>query len=372
MLGGYYLGQLYLGISGLPSSGTLSVQSSSHHLSSDNITLTQKQTLVVNSATHSLTSVNITLTQKHQLSVANTVHALSSDNAVLTQKQILAINNALHNVASDIITLVQKHTLVVNNTTHLLTSSNTDLVEHKTLAVQNTLHGHTVDGNIPIVVHFYLVVNNATHSHSAQNVVLTQKQLLAVANTIHSIASSNLNGLINLQPYGTGGGFGGINTFGIAEFGEINIYRPLNWLLLNLDTYIHLSDNSTTISQRHNLATNNTQHSISSTSIQNLWQIYYRYGGVYLKDNGSEGEHGAEYVPEAGTIPNNSANEGQINSIFLENNGSLVSQTGSDGSYQIDEKNTGQLTNKNGINGSFLPAPLIDTGSFIKAKDTAR
>lgn len=42
MLGGYYLGQLYLGISGLPAGSTLSVKSSSPQLSSDNINLTQK------------------------------------------------------------------------------------------------------------------------------------------------------------------------------------------------------------------------------------------------------------------------------------------------------------------------------------------
>lgn len=65
MFGGYYLGQLYLGISGLPSSGSLSVQQPSHQLSSDNVTLVQKHTIVVDSDSHTLTSENITLTQKH-------------------------------------------------------------------------------------------------------------------------------------------------------------------------------------------------------------------------------------------------------------------------------------------------------------------
>lgn len=56
MLGGYYLGQLYLGISGLPSSGSLSVVPSSHQLTSDNTTLTQKHTLIVANTLHGLIS----------------------------------------------------------------------------------------------------------------------------------------------------------------------------------------------------------------------------------------------------------------------------------------------------------------------------
>lgn len=56
MLGGYYLGQLYLGISGLPAGGTLSPQGASHQLSSDNINLTQKHTIVVANTTHAVIS----------------------------------------------------------------------------------------------------------------------------------------------------------------------------------------------------------------------------------------------------------------------------------------------------------------------------
>lgn len=80
MLGGYYLGQLYLGISGLPDTGTLSVQSSSHQLSSDNITITQKHTLVTSSAVHSLASDNVTIIQKFILKADDTIHNITSDN----------------------------------------------------------------------------------------------------------------------------------------------------------------------------------------------------------------------------------------------------------------------------------------------------
>ena len=80
MLGGYYLGQPYLGISGLPNTGTLSVQSSSHQLSSDNITITQKHILVTSSAVHSLTSDNVTIIQKFILKADDTVHNITSDN----------------------------------------------------------------------------------------------------------------------------------------------------------------------------------------------------------------------------------------------------------------------------------------------------
>lgn len=366
MYGGYYLGQLYLGISGLPSSGTLTVQSSSHQLSSDNLTLTQKHTLVINSAAHTLVSDNITITQKHQLSIANTIHALTSDNIVLTQKHVLALNNALHGLTSSNISLTQKHTIVVNNTSHSLSSDNTVLVEHKTLVVQDTLHGHTVDGNLPIVVHFYLVVDNATHSHSADNIVLTQKQLLAVGNAVHSIVSDNLNGLVNLQPYGMGGGFGAIDGFGLAEFGSINMLLPLNWLILNLDSYISLQDDFDSLTQKHYLSPDDANHNLFSTTTMDLVQIYYREGGVYIRDEGSSGTHGAEYVPGTGTLPNNSAKQGQFNSILVEINGSLVRNGNYNGSYEIDEQNTGQLTNKNGNSGAFLPANDIATGSYIK------
>lgn len=346
MLGGYYLGQLYLGISGLPAAGILSVVPSSHQLSSDNITLTQKHTIVIADAIHGLTSGNITLTQKHVLTVDNAIHTLMSENVAITSEQVLGVNDAFHGLTSTEVQLTQKHTIVVENTTHTLTSSNLDLIEHKTLAVNNALHGHTAQ-NITLAVRSYLSVDNTSHSHTVQNIAITQKHYIVVANTLHGLTSDSLGGLINVQPDGFGGGFGAIEAWGVKHFGEINIELPLNYLILAQDTL----------------------HNLSSEELATFIQIFNMVRtGIYIKDFEDDGDVGSEYSEDAGTVPVKHGYFGSIAPVAESDNGFLIVKMGSSGSYSENDINSGMLISGNGKSGSLL-AEDEDTGIYTKKEN---
>lgn len=79
MLGGYYLGQLYPGISGLPVAGIL----------------------VIQDAIHSVTAESPTLTQKHQLLIDDSTLSLLADSPELATSLLLLINDAIHSLTSD-------------------------------------------------------------------------------------------------------------------------------------------------------------------------------------------------------------------------------------------------------------------------------
>lgn len=345
MLGGYYLGQLYLGISGLPSAGVLSVVPSSHQLSSDNVTLTQKHTIVVDAVAHTLTSENITLTQKHVLSVDNAFHTLMSENVAITSEHFLGVNDAFHGLTSAEILLTQKHTIVVENTTHGTSSSNLDLIEHKTLSVQNALHGHTAE-NITLAVKSYLSMANSTIGLTSSNVAITQKHTLSVSNATHSLLIDALGGLINLQPYGMGGGFGAVDGWGVAEFGSINIELPLNFLILADDAL----------------------HNLSSDELDAFIQIFNMIRtGEYIKDFGEAGQVGSEYTKDTGTMPVKQGNFGQITPVPESNQGFFIVEMGTSGSYTQNGKTNGILTSGNSSSGSYSTDEK-DTGNYIKIK----
>lgn len=279
MLGGYYLGQLYLGISGLPSAGVLSVVPSSHQLSSDNVTLTQKHTIVVDAVAHTLTSENITLTQKHVLSVDNAFHTLMSENVAITSEHFLGVNDAFHGLTSAEILLTQKHTLSVSNATH-------------------------------------------------------------------SLLIDALGGLINLQPYGMGGGFGAVDGWGVAEFGSINIELPLNFLILADDAL----------------------HNLSSDELDAFIQIFNMIRtGEYIKDFGEAGQVGSEYTKDTGTMPVKQGNFGQITPVPESNQGFFIVEMGTSGSYTQNGKTNGILTSGNSSSGSYSTDEK-DTGNYIKIK----
>lgn len=343
MLGGYYLGQLYLGISGLPSAGVLSVVPSSHQLSSDNITLTQKHTIVVDSGSHTLTSENITLTQKHVLTVEDVYHTLMSENVALTSEHFLGINDSFHGLTSTEIVLTQKHTIVVDSTTHSVNSDNLDLVEHKTLIIANASHGHTAQ-SVTLAVRSYLDVANVLHSHTAQNIALAQKHVIVVNNTTHSLLTDALGGLINIQPDGFGGGYGAIEAWGVKHFGEINIELPLNYLIL--------ADDAT--------------HSLWFDDFDTFVQIFNMIRtGIYIKDFEKDGEVGEQYTPGSGTMPSNNGNFGNLAPVVGSDNGFFIVEMGSSGSYEQNGINDGILQSGNRGSGE-LTTEVIETGIYAK------
>ena len=365
MLGGYYLGQLYLGVSGLPSAGILSLVPASHQLTSDNITLTQKHTLVVANALHGHTAGSVVLTQKHLLAVENAIHSLQTDNVAITSEQVLGINSAFHGLTSTNIDLTQKHTLVVNNTSHGLTSQNVQLVEHYTLAVQNTAHNHTAEGNLPIVVHFYLVVDNTLHGQTAQNIALTQKQLLVVANTLHGLTSTTLAGLLSIEPFGFGGGFGAVDGYGYSGFGVINTELVQNYYIRGLDSYHTLATESAPLAQKHTLVTDDGYILVTNPHL-NITQVIWYDGGVYIKDGSDLGSMGEEYDADSGTVPTNNGYFGQITPVAESNQGFLIVKIGSSGSYEQNDMNGGILISSNSGEGNLTP-DTEDTGNYIKS-----
>lgn len=345
MLGGYYLGQLYLGISGLPAGGTLSIQGSSHQLSSDNINLTQKHTIVVASGGHTLTSGNVTLIQKHILTVQDAVHTHLSENTPITSEHFLGVHDSSHGVTSQEVHITQKHDLVVENTIHGLSSGNPNLIEHKTLSVQNASHGHSVQ-SVVLAVRSYLDVANAAHGTSSNNVTLTQKQILAVQDAYHNLLIDSLGGLINLQPFGMGGGFGAVDGWGIAEWGSTNIELPINYIIRAADAH----------------------HELSSDELDTFIQIFNMVRtGDYTKDFESNGQVGSEYTQDTGTMPAKQGSFGQIAPVTDENNGFLIVDVVSNGSYSPKSTFVGNLSKRNSGQGT-LSTDEIDTGNYIKLK----
>lgn len=179
MLGGYYLGQAYLGISGLPSTGSLTVQDSSHTLTSD----------------------NIALIQQHVIALANALHSLTSDNLDLIEHKTLVIDSTLHSLVSDLIVLTQAHTLVVDNTTHGLTSDQIALIQQHTLSIANASHSLATDGNL--VLNQFLLLNTPDSSFiglSSPEIFISQNNILVISDSSLTLID-NLTRIINLADY---------------------------------------------------------------------------------------------------------------------------------------------------------------------------
>lgn len=101
MLGGYYPGQLYLGLSGWISAGVLTVQDALHAHYADNIIIIQQQNLVI----------------------SNALHNHFADNLVLSEGKLLLINNSNHTLTSDVISLIINFLLETQNSKHFVSSN---------------------------------------------------------------------------------------------------------------------------------------------------------------------------------------------------------------------------------------------------------
>lgn len=362
MLGGYYLGQLYLGISGLPSAGTIVVLPSSHQLSSDNILLTQKHHILLDNTTHALMSSNVVLTQKHLLTVENSIHSLMGENAAITSEHFLGINDSFHGLQSTEIQLTQKHDILVDSSNHGLSSGIVDLIEHKTIVVQNTTHGHTANGNLVIPVKFYLVVNNTTHGFTSSVITLTQRHSLSINNTTHSLTSTSIGGLINLEPFGFGGGFGAID--GLGTWGVINTELPLNYLAIAANVSHTLYDSLQNILQDYLLLVNDSSITVTITSPV-VWEFGMRFGGTYIRDFNDDGAVGGEYTADTGVVGVKSINFGKVSPEEIQNLGFFTLETGSNGSYSQNDTTSGFILLRHLDNGLFNQ-DSYDTGTYTK------
>lgn len=196
MLGGYYLGQLYLGISGLPAAGILSIQNTSHDHTVD----------------------NIILLQQHVVVVSNTTHSLVSDNLDLIEHKTLVLNNTSHTLTSDVIALIQQHTLAVANSLHGLTSDNIVLFQKHTLAVSDSEHSHVAEGNI--VLTQYLLLNQpdpGVFLVTSPEIWIVQNNILAIDNSWH-LVTDTLDRIINWAGYNY---FSGVYIKDYGQEGEL-------------------------------------------------------------------------------------------------------------------------------------------------------
>lgn len=203
MLGGYYLGQQYLGISGWTASGTLTVQN----------------------AVHSHTADNIALIQQHVIVVDNTTHSLTSDILDLIEHKTLVIASASHSLASDLISLIQQHTVVVSDSLHGLTSDSIILLQKHTLSVADSQHSHTVDGNL--VLDQYLLLNQpdpGVFSVTSPEIWIAQNNILAVDNTMHTLVDT-LSRVINWADYNY---FSGIYIKDFGQSGDLQEFGSLD------------------------------------------------------------------------------------------------------------------------------------------------
>lgn len=153
-------------------------------------------------------------------------------------------------------------------------------------------------------------------------------------------------GLINLQPYGMGGGFGAVDGWGVAEFGSINIELPLNFLAIAHDAL----------------------HQLSSDYLDAFIQIFNMIRtGEYIKDFGEAGQVGSEYAKDTGTMPVKQGNFGQITPVPESNQGFFIVEMGTGGSYTQNGKTNGILTSGNSSSGTYSTDEK-DTGNYIKIK----
>mgnify|MGYP003594999111 CR=1 FL=1 len=165
MLGGYYLGQLYLGISGFMQAGELVIQSADHGHSADNITLVQHHTVVVSNTTHSVTSYALDIIENKLLAIASADNILTSDNISLVQQHTLSIADTLHGLISDNTILLQKHTVSVVDSAHSLATDGNILLNQFTLLNQPDTGAFIVTSpEIPVFQHHTLDINSSVHT----------------------------------------------------------------------------------------------------------------------------------------------------------------------------------------------------------------
>lgn len=101
MFGGYYLGQIYLGISCFDYSSTLNVDNTNHSVVSSNVTISQTHILVVDNTTHSHYVDEVSVYTEHILQVNNAYHGHIANNITVTQNHNILIDNSAHQLISD-------------------------------------------------------------------------------------------------------------------------------------------------------------------------------------------------------------------------------------------------------------------------------
>lgn len=124
---------------------TVTIQSASHALPSDNVSLSQDQNLGVNDSLHSGSSDQVALTQTHSLTISEAIQGHTTGNLTLSQAQTLSLLGSAHGLTSNGVTLSQSHTLTLAEGGHGLTSDELLLTQLHSLVVQNATHGLTND-----------------------------------------------------------------------------------------------------------------------------------------------------------------------------------------------------------------------------------
>lgn len=210
MLGGFYLGHLYLGASGGIASGELTVQD----------------------AHHSHDTVEVLIHQIHKLSAQSALHGhQASGGVILVEHKTLSVLNTLHGHTAQGVVLAQKHILQPSNTKHYQFADSVNLHVFLVMAVQNSIHGHTATS--PSISQYILLnkPDDTLHGVSSGNVNISQKLIINADDAIHAHSAMKILRILDLTKLGIGYGIykpdgGDSGVLEVYVIDDNNIYKP--------------------------------------------------------------------------------------------------------------------------------------------------
>jgi hypothetical protein len=185
-----------------PQEYTLVLDSSTHPQTADNVVLTAyvpTYTLNIDSITQTQTSGNVTLTAYEPASNVipdNTQHLQASDNVIISQHYVaLTLSNPQHSQTAANITLtpyIPSWTLIVGSTTHSQTATSVNLIQGGAIGVQSPSHAQNTSA-LALSQHQILSANGTTHLQTSGTIALSQGiSLTLVNNAIQAQSSDNV------------------------------------------------------------------------------------------------------------------------------------------------------------------------------------
>ena len=100
MFGGYYLGQIYLGESGIYVGNSLIISNSIHTISSSEVSIVQDIRLIINNSVHTDVSDIVSIIQHAALNPDVSIIRISSDTVAIIEHKTLSPINSIHSIKS--------------------------------------------------------------------------------------------------------------------------------------------------------------------------------------------------------------------------------------------------------------------------------
>lgn len=117
------------------------------------------------------------------LSVSSTLHGQSLDDIILTQQHLLSIEDVLQSQSADGgLVLVENKTLFINDVVQSQTLDDTQLIQHYILEVLDALHSQSVN-SVDLVQNWLLVIANMLHDQTVGDIVLSAALIVSDVHT---------------------------------------------------------------------------------------------------------------------------------------------------------------------------------------------